>query len=580
VNGVPVFLAAGTQSNSQYADNLIADGEGGGLFAWIDFRTAAQPGVPFSYDIYVQKVTSSGAIAPGWLVDGVPVATQPPSNRTEPTLASDGAGGAIIVWEDTRSGTQDVYAQHLMASGDRAPGWPENGLAICALPGDQYGPHLIPDGGGGAFIAFAGAETIYAIRITAGGDVAPGWVANGKPVLVAPGLRNVLDIVPDGVGGAYLACLDARTAPPGATYPYVDIYAQRITGDGEVAPGWPADGLSVCTEEGTQQDVRMIADGYGNAILVWEDYRGSDADAYAQKLTPSGAIAPGWAPGGTLVFNSPDYELNPQVAADGKGGAYFATEVGLFSTRVNAQHLTAGGMPAPGWSPAGNGPASIPGAQQDVRITSDGLGGAIVAWTDSREADYGIYAQRLAPDGPVAAQLALVSVEAEPGRVRLMWAASDAAGLVATVERRTETEEWRALASITADGTGTLVYEDRALTPGARYAYRLVYPEGGGTVHTTETWVTVPAPRFALRGLTPNPSFGDPVVGFSLASAEPATIELYDLAGRLVDSREVGSLGTGAQVSLTAPGRLPAGVYTLLLRQGEQRATSRAVIIR
>jgi hypothetical protein len=584
VNGLPVFLADGDQSDSQYADNIIPDGEGGCLVAWLDYRTWYQPGVPTSWDIYAQRITPTGAAALGWPVDGIPVSTQPPHFRSEVTLASDGAGGAIIVWEDSRSGNPDIYAQRLTALGARAPGWPEHGLPICTLPGDQYGPHLIPDGAGGAVITFAGDGTIYVVRITAGGEVAPGWVANGKPVLSAPGVRGVSDIVSDGVGGAYLACQDARTAPPGVGLdPYIDIYVQRITGDGEVAAGWPADGLPVCTEADPQRDVQMIADGFGNAILVWEDYRGVDSDAYAQKLTPGGAIAPGWTPGGTLVSISPAYEFNPRLASDGLGGAYLAYESWTGISKARAQHLTAQGVPAPGWSAAGAALADTPGEHQDIEIVADGLGGAIVAWDDTRApgGDYDIYAHRLAPDGVVAVQLSLVSAEAEPKLVRLVWAASGAAGLVATVERRTELDEWRILASITADGTGKLVYEDHAATPGTRYAYRLSYSEGDGTAFTTETWVMVPAPRFALHGLTPNPSAGDPVVAFSLASDGPASLELFDIHGRLVLSREVGATGVGAQsVQLDGRGRLPAGIYTVRLRQGASMATTRAVIVR
>src|SRR5262249_36727872 len=137
----------------------------------------------------------------------------------------------------------------------------------------------------------------------------------------------------------------------------------------------------------------------------------------------------------------------------------------------------------------------------------------------------------------------------------------------------------KALDTLNPDGTGKLIYEDRDVTPGMHYAYRLSYPDGGSTSYTAETWVTVPALQFALHGLTPNPSAGDPVVAFSLALPEPAFLELYDLSGRSVLSREVGSLGTGTH-SLRLGARLPAGVYTLRLRQGDAVAVSRAVILR
>ena len=141
-------------------------------------------------------------------------------------------------------------------------------------------------------------------------------------------------------------------------------------------------------------------------------------------------------------------------------------------------------------------------------------------------------------------------------------------------------EEWQDLGTITADGTGRLCYEDRAVTAGTRYAYRLAYPDGGAVAYTPVTWVTVPALRFALRGLTPNPSAGDPVVAFTLTSGEPAALELFDVHGRLVLSREAGALGAGTHsLRLDSRGRLAAGVYTVRLRQGAQVASTRAVVL-
>lgn len=125
-------------------------------------------------------------------------------------------------------------------------------------------------------------------------------------------------------------------------------------------------------------------------------------------------------------------------------------------------------------------------------------------------------------------------------------------------------------------------YEDRAVTSGTRYAYRLSYSDGTGIGLSEETWVDVPlAARFALRGVTPNPSAGDAVVAFSLAGSGPGVLEVYDVSGRRVSSRAVGALGSGPhEVRLTEGRRLAAGVYTVRLVQGGQAATARAVVTR
>jgi hypothetical protein len=585
INGVPVGLSPGAQDGSQHADNVIPDGEGGALVAWLDYRTFGQPGVPTSWDIYAQKVTASGAIAPGWPTDGVPVATQPPHFRLEVTLTSDGAGGAFVVWMDQRNGDLDIYASRLTAAGVRAPGWPEHGLPLCTLPGNQGNPHLIPDGSGGAIVAWSeGDGGILATRLTAGGEVAPGWMVGGTPVVSPPAVAGMREIVPDGAGGAYVCVEDYRTAPPVTDIDwYADIYVQRITGDGAVAAGWPADGIPVCTAPDTQWDPELVADGYGNAIVTWEDYRGADADAYASKITPSGALAPGWTPGGTRVSDAIGYQFTPRLAADGLGGAYFAYEHWNGPFRVHAQHLTADGVPAPGWSTAGAGLAMTPGQQEYPRIAADRLGGAIVAWEDSRAGgDKDIYAHRLAVDGPVPVLLALVSAEAEPGRVSLVWSAAEAAGLIASVERREEASEWVHLGSLVAGGSGRLVFEDRTVIPGARYAYRLAYAEEGVERFTPATWVDVPLALPAmLEGFRPNPASGIPVVAFTLADDSPATLEVLDVAGRRLVTRALDGLGPGRHAFPLEEGRsLAAGVYLVRLHHGGRTFLARGVVVR
>jgi hypothetical protein len=84
---------------------------------------------------------------------------------------------------------------------------------------------------------------------------------------------------------------------------------------------------------------------------------------------------------------------------------------------------------------------------------------------------------------------------------------------------------------------------------------------------------------FALHGVTPNPTKNAINVSFSLPGAKEASIGLYDVAGRRVASREVGSLGAGRH-TVTLADRLPAGMYVIKLSQGGQSLSARAVVVR
>lgn len=90
-----------------------------------------------------------------------------------------------------------------------------------------------------------------------------------------------------------------------------------------------------------------------------------------------------------------------------------------------------------------------------------------------------------------------------------------------------------------------------------------------------------PAVELALKGVTPNPSHSDRGVNvaFSLANARQATLSLYDVSGRRVAFREVGSMGPGRHTVNLAAG-LRAGVYVVRLSQGGRNLSARASVVR
>jgi hypothetical protein len=132
-----------------------------------------------------------------------------------------------------------------------------------------------------------------------------------------------------------------------------------------------------------------------------------------------------------------------------------------------------------------------------------------------------------------------------------------------------------------ADGTGRMAYEDTQVIAGARYGYRLGVWEAGEEVFLGETWVDVPVTsELELAGFRPNPAGKELRVAFALADASPARLELFDVAGREVAEREVGTLGAGRHVlTLGHEWKLAAGVYLLRLSQSTRSLTARVVVV-
>ena len=139
---------------------LCADGNGGAIAVWEDYRTG------FGADIYAARIDYDGTLP--WTADGVPICTSA-GNQLEPCMVSDNAGGAMIAWTDYRGGspTADIYAARLNPVG--VPMWIPNGVPVCAVPGHQARPAMGHDGESGAIVAWEdardGTTQVFAQRI-------------------------------------------------------------------------------------------------------------------------------------------------------------------------------------------------------------------------------------------------------------------------------------------------------------------------------------------------------------------------------------------------------------------------------
>ncbi len=323
VDGIPVTRAPEDQTNH----DMVSDGNGGAFIVWMDARDVFVS----RYDIYAQHVLANGTIAPGWPADGLPLCTAP-SDQVLPKIATDGAGGAIVVWEDHRAGglwgsddgLGDLYAIRVQSDGTLAPGWSTGGNLICSAPGDQVSPAVVSDGSGGVIAAWSDGRNfavtggdVYTLRVTGAGTAAAGWPAQGLLLSALPGPQGAeLHLVPDGTGGALVGWVDYASDPNG------NIYADHVTASGAIAAGWPVNGLPVCAASRDQFNLQMISDGSGGALFSWDDYRDystTSADLFGQHVFGDGTLAPGWAADGNRLATGPGYQIESSLAPDGQG---------------------------------------------------------------------------------------------------------------------------------------------------------------------------------------------------------------------------------------------------------------------
>ena len=186
-------------------------------------------------------MNSSGAVQ--WTADGVAICSAY-GNQNYPRITSDGLGGAVITWDDSRSGAintdiyAQIYVQRVNSSG--AVQWTADGVAVSTHDNPssvvQHGSQLVSDGSAGAIIAWEERlgenYEIYAQRVNSSGVVQ--WSADGARISPAVYYERNARLISDGSAGAIITWQRALSSYSGHSSTN-DIYAQRVNSSGNLS---------------------------------------------------------------------------------------------------------------------------------------------------------------------------------------------------------------------------------------------------------------------------------------------------------------------------------------------------------
>lgn len=263
--------------------SMASDGVGqtviiprGAMLAWTDFRAGA------AGDIYARRVTPDGVAQ--WASNGVPVCTEA-SSQADPVIANVSSGKDIIVWSDSRNSATtgtDIYAQMLDSSGNAL--WTGNGIFVCNASGTQRKPKILRDNAGGAFVIWLDsrqipAPVLYAQRIDSNGQRL--WDPDGVRLSTLGTVEQIdtdQHMLPSETG--FIASWSDLRSPPS------DVFVQRLDGDGNVQ--WGSEARALCTAPGASWDPMLAGDSSSGVIATWMDGRNGNLDIFANRIPFSG----------------------------------------------------------------------------------------------------------------------------------------------------------------------------------------------------------------------------------------------------------------------------------------------------
>jgi len=158
------------------------------------------------------------------------------------------------------------------------------------------------------------------------------------------------------------------------------------------------DVLTIWTAPGTKNITQIVYDGNGGAIITWPDSRNGNNDINAQRVNSEGKIL--WLFDGFAICTAQGNQITPQICSDGENGAIITwTDSRNGNSDVYAQRVNKIGYTQ--WKPNGVVICNETNNQNQPQICNYSNNGAIIIWEDYRNsANCDVYTQKIRKDNP------------------------------------------------------------------------------------------------------------------------------------------------------------------------------------
>lgn len=381
-----VCICEETFSGGTHPLDIVSDSCGGAIVVWADNRGGYER-------ICAQRVDSCGNIL--WDTDGVIITTDGIELiALEPYAVSDDNSGVIVTW----SYFGGIYAQRVDSTGQTL--WGDNGIVVrYPMGGDSIAdyPSIVADGQGGEIIGWVENYYpgpiywfLYLQRID--NDGTPMWGSHGF-LVTSETSAHYPAMVSDQKGGLVINWGDYGNED-------CDMYAQHI--DSLARETWDSGGVPICTTYGIQAGGPISSIGKEEWVIVWVDTRNVDWDIYSQKISSDGTSQ--WTINGNPVCTASHRQWGVKLATDENGYIIFCWTDERSGTyyEIYAQRVDTTGVFL--WDYNGTyistmADTTVERTRLRLKIVEDKKGGIILAWKDHRYDNWDIYSQRVDMNG-------------------------------------------------------------------------------------------------------------------------------------------------------------------------------------
>jgi hypothetical protein len=248
--GLRVSLRASNQTNPR----VVYDNMSGMIVAWRDEANSAS-------ELRVQRIDFSGNRL--WSLEGLTV-TAPLGTSEFPEIAAIGTGEVAIAWTASVTQTNQILVQK--AGPEPALKWGAGVYASARPPvSNRWNPVLRGDEAGGAWIAWEdfSNQMNYQIQLNRlNGSGTSFWPGGDFAIAPASGDQGKMAMAGDGKDGVWLAWIDNRLATVG-------LYVQEVDGAGRLLQGKA--GFLVADPLTKPSRPQLVSLGQEKAVVVWAD---------------------------------------------------------------------------------------------------------------------------------------------------------------------------------------------------------------------------------------------------------------------------------------------------------------------